>query len=348
MAMGRLTPVGFCSVAVIAAMFRGLAGDRRGTSASKPGASLFRLLTREVPAEPEMDSLFCELSKCQTKPILLSLMSPYADSYVLPSRNIPTVMSLFDKEYLDLSYQDLIKVCQSIQIDISKEQIEQVQIDTINQAKGNNFFRHRAGRIGASQIKAAASTNCSLPSQSLIQTICYPELNKVTTKAVLHGCRHEAGAIYAYEQYMKTKPINYRIEKCGIFINEDHPWMNATPDFLCCCDCCGQGCGESKCPLCIENIDFDTYVTHPSTCLQKNNNQFELIRTHRYYYQVLQQLFTTKFKYGDFVVCSVGKNDQMALVGQRISLIKTTGRLFSLNSTTSGGYMYLGFFLLSR
>lgn len=135
-----------------------------------------------APSEPEMDTLFCELSKCQTKPVLLSLISPYADSYVLPSRNIPAVMSPFDKKYLDLSYNDLVKVCQSIQIDITKEQIERVQIDTINQAKGNSFFRHRAGRIGASQSKAAASTNPSLPSQSLIQNICYPELNKVTTK----------------------------------------------------------------------------------------------------------------------------------------------------------------------
>lgn len=39
MTLWRFTPFRFCSVAVVAAMFRGLAGDRRGTSASKPGAS---------------------------------------------------------------------------------------------------------------------------------------------------------------------------------------------------------------------------------------------------------------------------------------------------------------------
>ena len=39
MTLGRFTPFRFCSVAVIAATFRGLAGDRRGTSASRPGAS---------------------------------------------------------------------------------------------------------------------------------------------------------------------------------------------------------------------------------------------------------------------------------------------------------------------
>ena len=73
----------------------------------------------QVPAlsKPEMDSLFCKLSKYHTKPVLLSLISPYTDSYVLPSCNIPIVMSLFDS----------------------------------------------AGTIGASQSKAVASTNCSLP-----------------------------------------------------------------------------------------------------------------------------------------------------------------------------------------
>ena len=134
---------------------------------------------------------------------------------------------------------------------------EQVQIDTINQAKRKNFIKHRAGRIGASQSKAAASTDPSLPSQSLIQSICYPELSKITTKkAVLHGCQHEAGAINSYEQFMKTKHVSFKVLKCGTFINEDHPWVHATPDLLC-TGCCGEGCGEIKCPFCIENLDFD-------------------------------------------------------------------------------------------
>jgi len=39
MTLGWFTPFRFCSVAVVAAMLRGLARDRRGMSASKPGAS---------------------------------------------------------------------------------------------------------------------------------------------------------------------------------------------------------------------------------------------------------------------------------------------------------------------
>ena len=37
-----------------------------------------------------------------------------------------------------------------MKVELSKEQIDQVERDTISQARGSNFFKHRAGRIGAS------------------------------------------------------------------------------------------------------------------------------------------------------------------------------------------------------
>ena len=71
---------------------------------------------------------------------------------------------------------------------LQKKKIDQVQKDTISQSGGTNFLKHRAARIGASQSMAAAHSDAALPSQSLIQRICYPELHKVNTKAVRHGC----------------------------------------------------------------------------------------------------------------------------------------------------------------
>ena len=49
-----------------------------------------------VPTQAEMAKFYLDLSKCKTKPVLLSLVPPYADYYVLPSRKISTVMDLFD------------------------------------------------------------------------------------------------------------------------------------------------------------------------------------------------------------------------------------------------------------
>lgn len=271
-----------------------------------------------APTKAEMDTFYSELSQCKAKPVALSLVSPYADSYVLSSRNMTTVPSLFDKKYLDLTYPELLEVCMATKLEITREQIQQVEKDTISQAKGTNFFKHRAGRIGASQSKAACHTNPALPSQSLIQAICYPELSKFSTKATEHGCKHEALAIRTYEEFMKTKHTNFKVIQCGLIINEEMPWLHATPDFLCYCDCCGEGCSEVKCPYCLDNCDFESYVTKSSACLKKDSQgHYVLPHDHQYYYQVQQQLFTTNRPYCDFVVCAVGAND-IVMVQQRI------------------------------
>ena len=56
--------------------------------------------------------------------------------------------------------------------------------------------------------------------------------------------------------------------------------------------CCGLGCGEVKCPLCIDRCDFDSYVLKKNSCLEKVTGKFQLKRSHNYFFQVQQQLFT--------------------------------------------------------
>ena len=67
-----------------------------------------------------------------------------------------TISDLFDKKYLDLSYPEFLKACHEMDIKIIKEQITQVERDSVTQAKGNSFFRHRAARL----------TNPAMPSHS--------------------------------------------------------------------------------------------------------------------------------------------------------------------------------------
>ena len=89
------------------------------------------------------------------------------------------ITDLFENKYLYLTYPVVLKVCQEIDIKITTEQITQVERDTITYAEGTNFFKHRAGRIGASQCKTACNSDPALPSQTLIQSVCYQELNKI-------------------------------------------------------------------------------------------------------------------------------------------------------------------------
>ena len=101
---------------------------------------------------------------------------------------------------------------------------------------------------------------------------------------------------------MRKTHANFVVTKCGTIINKKYQFLHATPDFLCECDCCGQGCGEVKCPYCIDGVDFDSYVQKKSSCLQKNESCFQLKRDHDYYYQAQQQIHTSGRGYLDFIV----------------------------------------------
>ena len=164
-----------------------------------------------APTEAEMNNFYKELSKCKdSKPISLSLIPQFAESYVLQSRTIPTINDLFDKKCLDLTYLELLKVCHDVKVKLPKEQIKALERDTRSQSKGNNFFKHRSGRIGTTQSKAACQTHPAMPSQFLLLSICYPERNKLNTEAVRHGCKHEQDAINAYENAMKKEHVNLK------------------------------------------------------------------------------------------------------------------------------------------
>ena len=128
--------------------------------------------------------------------------------------------------------------------------------------------KHRASRIGASLSGAVCHTNPAQPSQPLIKSICYPHLFKINTKAVTYGCKHE-DAIKAYEEIMAMTRTDFKISKCGLVINQEYPWFHATPDFLVSCSCCGLGCGEIKCPFCIDKCDFDSYVLKRTSCWER-------------------------------------------------------------------------------
>ena len=256
-----------------------------------------------VSNEDDTKSLYEALSKCKVKPAALSLVHPYANSFISRSSNIATIPELFDEKYLAYEYHDLIKACSGIHIKISDEEAKQIELDTKSQAKGRKFFHHRAGRIGASLSKSASHTDPSQPSQSLIKSICYPEIFKFTNAATEYGCQHEEAAIKLFEIDMKKKHVNYKAIQCGMFINKHSPFIHATPDFLSSCECCGIGCGEVKCPYCMEGIDIDGYLEKPSSCLMKNpDGEVVLKRNHQYYYQVQQQMFTTELPFCDFVV----------------------------------------------
>lgn len=74
--------------------------------------------------------------------------------------------------------------------------------------------------------------------------------------------------------------------------------MGASPDQMVCCDCCGLGTVEVKCPFTAKNCPTTKFE-----CLTyKEDGSLVLNRNGAYYYQVQCQLLICKVEYGDFFI----------------------------------------------
>ena len=60
------------------------------------------------------------------------------------------------------------------------------------------------------------------------------------------GCTHEKDAKVSYHSMM-IKHENFKISNAGLFIDDTHPFLGASPDSMVECSCCSKGVLEIKC-----------------------------------------------------------------------------------------------------
>ena len=129
-----------------------------------------------MPTESKMDLLFENLSCSGTKPAILSLIPKFADSYMPKSSHAgfpKPLKSLKQASYLDLDYHELLKVCESVSVEVTEEMAKLVEKATRSQSQSKLWFKYRAERIIASRMKAVCHTDAGNPAQSLITTVCF-------------------------------------------------------------------------------------------------------------------------------------------------------------------------------
>ena len=130
------------------------------------------------PTDAELNLLFESLSMAGTKPAILSLIPKYSDKYIpktsLPEYPLP-LTELHKPEHLELSYHELLKLCEIVSVVVTEVNARAVEKETKVQHKTKLWHKYRAGRVTASRMKAVCCTDVSNPSQSLIKNICYPD-----------------------------------------------------------------------------------------------------------------------------------------------------------------------------
>lgn len=192
---------------------------------------------------------------------------------------------LFNENLTGYPYEQLIEYC-DINIAITKEQCEKIELLTRNQSKSNLWFKHRAGRITASVLRSACHTSVNKPSISLIKKICYPKEYKIETEATAWGNKNEKIALEVYIDQVSKQHEGFNVIRSGLVINPEFPHMGASPDGVVSCTCCGKGIVEIKCPWSLKDKAFKDLENTSKFSIKDGG----LKKNHAYYIQVQAQL----------------------------------------------------------
>ena len=105
-----------------------------------------------TPTTEDVHTFHDILSKCDTKPAILSLVPDYSTSYVPKCflDAFPKSLSLLHQpEYVELEYHMLLDVCDSVNVEIREEMAVAVEKETRLQSNSKLWFKYQAGRITA-------------------------------------------------------------------------------------------------------------------------------------------------------------------------------------------------------
>lgn len=179
-----------------------------------------RSINLKPPSQAEKDSFFHEIAKEQTKkPLILSVIEPYSQDFVLSTDHIPQLMQgIFKPAYLDCNYTELLALANNFaQEKVTPAMVDRLAQMTCDQSKCKNWFKYRAGRITASRFKQVLHTDPHQPSLSLLKSICYPDIHKFRTQATIWGCEHEKEALMAYKSQMMKSHLGFALSCCVFF-----------------------------------------------------------------------------------------------------------------------------------
>ena len=97
--------------------------------------------TTRKPTDDEISAFYEKLSKCCTKPAILSIVPGYTRSFepsLLKSSYPQSLKDLYKIELVTLNYKELIDICNKVNISITFEQLINVEKATCLQANCKN------------------------------------------------------------------------------------------------------------------------------------------------------------------------------------------------------------------
>ena len=144
-------------------------------------------------------------------------------------------------------------------------------------------------RLTASNFGAICHRTVRRNCDKLCSTLLSPPT--LRNAAVVHGKMHEMDAVKGFSSVTGLK-----VQKCGLFVSSDYPFLAATPDGL----VNDSHVLEVKCPFGVRNQKIEPGPAFPF--LESQNDDVCVKKQHRYYDQIQGQMALAKRKRAYFVV----------------------------------------------
>ncbi|KAL7301574.1 hypothetical protein TKK_0005590 [Trichogramma kaykai] len=176
-------------------------------------------------------------------------------------------------------------------IDLTEEDVQQIELETMNQSDSLAWSKARSVRLTASIFHSCCMQLGHENAKNLVNRILSPVA--VKCKAINHGKIYEEVAVKKFnEQYSNALDI----KNCGLFIRTERPYLGATPDRL----LFQESIIEVKCPY---SIRFCEINAENLPYLQTNcDGELELKENHPYFYQIQGQLWATNRNFCDMII----------------------------------------------
>lgn len=156
----------------------------------------------------------------------------------------------------------------------------EIERETILQAESALWLELRRCILTASNFSKICKRRPHLNSAPLVKSILYTySLDHVAS--IKHGKENEDKAIAQL-----SRQENITIEKCGLFIDETHCFLGASPDGL-----YEDGIVEIKCPISIHGVDPEMAIVQKKLkCFKIDNGNIIFNTNHDWHYQIQGQL----------------------------------------------------------
>lgn len=250
--------------------------------AACPKAAFFSTIPKLDPDETDSAS---EVEETDELPQLLT--SLYKESYG----------SLSPSELAAVAKERWAQYCQKFTV----SQVAALEKRTRSQSVCPLWFEHRKGRVTGSRVHDVLTLKANSSADNLVRLITGCKTYDLSRNAAVKwGITNEEKA---RNQYIADQTPLHEHLQCtipGFTVDNDFPFLGASPDGLITCACCGQGVLEIKCPFKHrDSTIFDAVHSDSGFCLDKNR---QLKTNHRYYSQIQVQMYVTRSAYCDLFV----------------------------------------------